>query len=148
MITVRFQVALGTILLFLMSMASSAEEAISAAPGDETIQWGACPAFFPQGCQIAVLHGDPSQPNADIYFKVPGGYQLPAHWHTSAERMVLVSGELDVTYRGQKTTHLKEGMYAYGPPKAVHEGRCISQDDCVLVIAFEEPVDAFEHEAP
>ena len=92
-----------------------------------------------------MLHGDPSKPNADIYFKIPGGYEIPAHWHTSAERMVLVSGELDVKYEGQQATHLKKGMYAYGPPKAVHDGKCVSKEECVLVIAFEEPVDAHQH---
>tara|TARA_B110000014_G_scaffold252755_1_gene231414 strand:+ start:604 stop:786 length:183 start_codon:yes stop_codon:yes gene_type:complete len=60
--------------------------------------------------------------------------------------MVLVSGELDVTYKGQSTTNLKVGMYAYGPAKAVHEGKCISTEPCILTIAFEEPVDAFKAE--
>jgi hypothetical protein len=33
-------------------------------------------------------------------------------------------------------------MYAYGPAKAVHRGRCVSAEACVLFIAFEGPVDA------
>ena len=120
------------------------ELAVSTSISDKGVAWGPCPAFFPAGCELAVIHGDPSKPNADIYFKVPGNYSFPAHWHTSAERMVLVSGEMDVTYKGQPTTNLKTGMYAYGPAKAVHEGKCISKEACILVIAFEEPVDAFE----
>lgn len=138
--------ALATLLLIVVSAAVAEEKAISVSPTDTAIEWGPCPAFFPEGCEIAVLHGDPAKPNADIFFKIPGGYEFPAHWHTSAERMTLVSGQLDVTYIGQATTHLKEGMYAYGPAKAVHHGKCISQEACVLVIAFEEPVDAFEHQ--
>lgn len=130
--------------LFFVSGAGAAERAISVSHDDSDIEWGACPAFFPEGCQIAVLHGDPSKPDADIYFRIPGGYEFPAHWHTSAERMVLVSGELDVKYEGQETTHLKEGMYAYGPAKVVHDGKCVSKEQCVVVIAFEEPVDAYE----
>lgn len=129
----------------LIANTHAQEPALSASHDNANIQWGPCPAFFPEGCQIAVLHGDPAKPNADIYFKIPGGYAFPAHWHTSAERMVLVSGELDVTYQGQDTTHLKTGMYAYGPAKLVHGGKCISEEPCVLVIAFEEPVDAHEH---
>ena len=54
--------------------------------------------------------------------------------------MVLVTGELDVTYDGQPTVHLKPGMYAYGPPKAPHDGRCVSEAPCTLFIAFELPV--------
>lgn len=56
----------------------------------------------------------------DIFFKVPADYEIPYHWHTSAERMILVSGNLEVTYDNQK-----------GEP-------------CILFIAFEEPLDAHE----
>jgi hypothetical protein len=68
---------------------------------DASLKWGPCPSFLPDGCSIAVLHGDPAQPNADIFFKVPGKSKIARHWHTSAERMVLVSGELQVTYDGR-----------------------------------------------
>ena len=137
---------LGTLIaVFLAQGVNAGELAISSSITSKGLNWGPCPAFFPMGCQIAVLHGDPSKPNADIYFRVPGDYVLPAHWHTSAERMVLVSGELDVTYEGQPTTHMKTGTYAYGPAKAVHNGKCISKEACVLFIAFEEAVDAHEH---
>ena len=116
--------------------------ALARSVSDAELRWGPCPAFFPAGCQIAALHGDPAKPNADVFFRVPARYDLPAHWHTSAERMVLVSGELHVTYDGQEPAILRPGMYAYGPAKAVHRGRCASDEPCVLFIAFEGPVDA------
>lgn len=124
------------------------EPAISYSIHDERLQWGPCPGFFPAGCQIAVVHGDPAKSNVDIFFKVPGNYDFPAHWHTSPERMTLLSGAMNVNYQGQPTTKLKTGMYAYGPAKAVHEGRCISDEPCVLFIAFEEPLDAVEYVSP
>jgi len=133
-----------TAFIALGSVALADEGAFSRSISNKNIAWGPCPAFFPEGCELAAIQGDPSKPNSDIYFKIPGGYSFPAHWHTSAERMVLVSGTLDVTYKGQATTHLKMGMYAYGPAKAVHEGTCISKEPCILTIAFEEPVDAFK----
>jgi quercetin dioxygenase-like cupin family protein len=114
--------------------------------GDQALAWGPCPEFLPKGCQIAVLNGDPAAKNADIFFKVPGGSKIARHWHTSAERMVLVSGELHVKYDGLAPVKLKPGMYAYGPPKAAHSADCRSTDPCVLFIAFEEPVDAVESE--
>ena len=109
---------------------------------DSGLKWGACPDFLPPGCQIAVLHGDPGKANADVFFKVPPQAKLPSHWHTSAERMVLVAGELHVTYEGQATAILKPGTYAYGPAKLPHSGVCASSEPCVLFIAFESPVDA------
>jgi uncharacterized RmlC-like cupin family protein len=56
--------------------------------------------------------------------------------------MVLVAGELHVTYEGQKTAVLKPGAYAYGPAKRPHAGVCASATPCVLFIAFESPLDA------
>ena len=120
----------------------SAESAVTWRAGDKELKWGPCPEFLPKGCQIAVLHGDPAKNNADVFFKVPGKSKIPAHWHTSAERMVLVAGELSVTYEGQKAVLLKPGTYAYGPAKKPHDATCRSAAPCVLFIAFESPVDA------
>ena len=125
----------------------SAAYAQSAAPlvvtaSDKAIQWGPCPGFLPKGCQIGVLHGDPAKPNVDIFFKVPGKSRIAAHKHTSAERMVLVQGEMQVTYEGHKPVTLKRGSYAYGPAELVHEAACLSTAPCVLFIAFEQPLDA------
>lgn len=113
---------------------------------DASLEWGPCPAFLPEGCARAVLHGDPSKENADIFFKVPGGSTIVRHWHTSAERMVLVSGELHVTYDGRETAVLKPGTYGYGPAKLAHRAVCMGEEPCVLAIAFEAPVDAFASE--
>jgi quercetin dioxygenase-like cupin family protein len=96
----------------------------------------------PAGCAIAVLQGDPAARNADVFFRVPPGSVLPRHWHTSAERMVLVAGELHLTYDGQATQVARPGTYIYGPAKLPHEGRCAPAGACVLFIAFEEPIDA------
>jgi quercetin dioxygenase-like cupin family protein len=111
-------------------------------PSDKAIQWGPCPDFLPKGCQVGVLHGDPAKPNVDIFFKVPGKSNIAAHKHTSAERIVMMQGEMRVTYEGHKPVTLKRGSYAYGPAELVHEASCISAEPCVLFIAFEQPLDA------
>ena len=110
---------------------------------DAELKWGPCPSFMPEGCNIAVLHGDPTKPNLDVFFKVPANYDIPNHWHTSAERMVLVSGILYVTYEGEATRTMKVGSYAFGPSKKAHTAKCGDEGPCVLFIAFEEPLDAF-----
>jgi mannose-6-phosphate isomerase-like protein (cupin superfamily) len=113
---------------------------------DASLKWGGCPDFMPKGCEIAVLHGDPAKDNADVFFKVPANAVIPRHWHTSAERMVLVAGELHVTYDGHPTAMLRPGIYAYGPPKLPHKAECRGAVPCVLFIAFESPVDAVASE--
>lgn len=122
--------------------APAAEPALAITFEDAQLQWGACPPFLPAGCGIAVLHGDPGKANVDVFFKVPAKSTIPLHWHSSAERMVLVAGELHVTYEGQEKSILKPGTYAYGPARKIHDGYCASKVPCVLFIAFESPLDA------
>lgn len=144
----RIALAAGLLLAgsFLVSPVSGQEPPLTRTIKDSQLKWGPCPPFLPKGCAIAVLHGDPAKNNADIFFKVPANSVIPRHWHTSAERMVLVTGELHVTYDGHKTAVLKPGAYAYGPAKLAHKAECKKAGECVLFIAFEAPVDAVASE--
>jgi len=130
---------------------AGAEAGASRAPlvrtaSDGALEWGGCPEGFPQGCQIAVLHGDPSQANSDILLRVPGGASIPPHSHGSAERMILVSGQLEVKYQGAPPALLRPGTYAYGPAGLPHRADCRSSEPCVLFIAFVDAVDAVPFE--
>ena len=113
---------------------------------DSSLNWGACPAPLPAGCELAVLHGDPAKPNADVLLKIPAGYAIPPHTHSSAERMMLVSGRLDVRYQGAQPARLLPGTYAYGPAGTPHAATCMAAEPCVLFIAFEGPVDVMPYE--
>lgn len=126
--------------------AASSETPVALLASDASLQWGPCPDVFPAGCEVTVLHGDPAQPNADVFLRVPGGYQIPAHSHTSAERMILVTGQLNVRYQGAPEAQLTAGQYAYGPPGLPHVATCASAEPCTLFIAFEQPVDALPFE--
>lgn len=110
--------------------------------GDNELEWGPCPAFMPEGCSIAVLQGNPEQPNTDVFFKMEGNTTVARHWHHSPERMVLVSGEMQVKYDGQDSEVIKAGNYAYGPAEHPHKASCLSDKPCILFIAFEDPIDA------
>jgi mannose-6-phosphate isomerase-like protein (cupin superfamily) len=124
------------------AQAASAERPVTWTAEDASIKWAPCPSFLPAGCGLAVLHGDPSKDNVDVFLKLTAKSVLPPHWHTSAERMILVAGELHVTYDGHKPAILRSGTYAYGPARLPHKGVCASDVPCVLFIAFESPLDA------
>ena len=70
-------------------------------------------------------------------------FTIPHHWHTSPERIVLVSGQLEITYDGQQAAVLKPGMYAYSPAKLSHTAICANGDPCILFISYDGPIDAF-----
>jgi quercetin dioxygenase-like cupin family protein len=122
--------------------AAGADRPLAYSEAATDLQWGDCPAIFPPGCKIAVLHGNPAEPGADVFLRVPAGYTIPAHSHTSAERMVLVSGQLDVTYAGHAKVALKRGDYAFGPAQLPHIAHCNGVEACTLFIAFNGAVDA------
>lgn len=143
--TLGFGSLLFSLLMFAGSpafaQAPASEAAIAIATRGADVKWGPCPDPLPKGCQLAVLHGDPAQPNADVLLKLPGNSKVPKHTHTSAERIILMSGTVHATYDGQPRAVLKPGMYAYGPAGKPHVASCVSRAPCVLFIAFEQPVD-------
>ena len=118
------------------------ENALVFSHEDASLDWGPCPDFIPKGCEIAILRGDPARNNVDIFFRVPGDFHIPHHRHTSQERMVLVSGTLDVTYDNHERATIQTGEYAYGPSQLPHSAYCHGGDPCVLYIGFVAPLDA------
>jgi mannose-6-phosphate isomerase-like protein (cupin superfamily) len=131
-----------------LAQAPAGDPPLAFTAGEKSLKWGPCPDFLPKGCRIAVLHGDPSKNNVDVFFQVPGKAKIASHWHTSAERMVLVTGRMSVAYEGHKPVTLDVGSYAYGPAKAPHSAECLSEGPCTLFIAFESPLDAVPTEKP
>ncbi len=111
---------------------------------DKDLVWHPAPDFLPK-CTFTVLHGDMSQPNLDVFFKVPANTKVPKHWHHSQERMILISGELEVQYEGEPVQVMKTGSYAYGPAKKPHSAKCLDKGPCVLFIALVEPFDAISN---
>jgi len=112
---------------------------------DPQLEWGPCTDvadFLPEGCVAAVLQGNPAERNADVFMRIPQDTPVAHHWHTSAERMVLISGEFHVDFDGHDPVVMRPGTYAYGPARLPHDAYCAPGDDCILFIAFEEPVDA------
>jgi quercetin dioxygenase-like cupin family protein len=125
-----------------LTLGQTPEPALNTHATDPKIAWGPCPEIMPAGCQLAQLHGAPSEPNADIFLKIPAKASFAKHIHSSAERMILLSGEMHVTFEGQKPAVVKAGSYMYGPAGRPHSGACASAEPCLLFIAFEGPVDA------
>ena len=141
--------------LFCVLITLSATQAQSPDPQEKAMvkgvdnmekKWGPCPAFMGEGCNIGVLHGNPEKSNTDILFRLEGNTSVPEHWHHSPERMVLISGKLRVNYDDQKPAIINAGEYAYGPAELPHTASCISDNPCVLFIAFEDPIDAMPTE--
>jgi mannose-6-phosphate isomerase-like protein (cupin superfamily) len=101
-------------------------------PADE-IKWTENPAV--PGFSIAPLWGDPNKGAYGALKRVAGGTALGWHTHTSAQKVVAISGTIEFTLDGGKMQELTAGSYVYLPAKAKHHTVCRAGADCVF---FEE----------
>ena len=46
------------------------EQAVTCDEQDPQLQWGRCRGFMPAGYVLAVLHGDPAKPKADVFLRI------------------------------------------------------------------------------
>jgi len=117
------------------------ETSFSTTIDNKDLNWLPAPDFFPN-CSFTILHGDISKPNLDFFFKIEPNTEVVNHTHNSPERMILISGDLEVQYQGEKPVILKPGTYAYGPSGKPHKAKCLDNGPCVLFVAMVDPFDA------
>lgn len=59
----------------------------------DSVKWSPAPPVLPSGAQISVLEGNPGAKGPVVMrLKFPANYVVPPHWHSMAERIVVISG--------------------------------------------------------
>jgi hypothetical protein len=96
------------------------------------INWMAAPPALPAGAKIAVLAGDPTKKGPfTMRLKVPGGYMIPAHWHSQTENVTVISGMLHLGMGNQMDTTkgqtLPTGAFASMPARMRHFAWSVGQ---------------------
>jgi quercetin dioxygenase-like cupin family protein len=142
----RSAVRIGAPLIFLLATVTGAQAQdapLALTPNDPTLEWIPCGEFIPPECQAAILRLGPDGKDSDVLYRIPANMDLPAHWHSSPERMILISGEFHIDYDGHAPLVMRAGSYAWGPPRVPHSARCGNQGTCFLFVAFVDPPDGF-----
>jgi quercetin dioxygenase-like cupin family protein len=67
------------------------------------------------------------------------GCVVPLHWHTASEQITVVSGVVAVKMTDGANFELREGGYAYIPPKHVHLFSCAGP--CIHFVQSDGPYD-------
>ena len=102
--------------------------------------------MLPAGAQIAVLEGNPSEKGpVTLRLRLPANYNIPAHWHSMAERVTVLSGALHVGM-GDKLDRtasqaLKPGGFVSLPANMHHFAWTAAPT--VIQISLEGPFDIF-----
>jgi quercetin dioxygenase-like cupin family protein len=89
------------------------------------LKWGAAPAVFPAGAQMAVLSGDPTKAGVFVVrLKTPAGYKIPAHHHPTDEYVTVISGDFSLGMGDKldpaKSAKLSPGGFAVAPANMNH----------------------------
>jgi len=59
------------------------------------MKWAPAPSFLPKGAKMVVLSGNPMGSSGQfvLRLKMPAGYVVPAHWHSTDELLTIISGD-------------------------------------------------------
>ena len=143
----RLSVRLAPLALGLTLAAGPAGAAQSHAlvPAD-AVQWAPAPPALPAGAEIAVLEGDPSAKGpVTLRLRFPANYDVPAHWHSMAERVTVLTGALNVGMGDridrQASQKLAPGGFASLPAMMRHFAWTTTPT--VVQIHLEGPFDIF-----
>jgi quercetin dioxygenase-like cupin family protein len=131
---------LKTVVLVSGLLCFSSHAAAQVNPGD--LKWGAAPAVFPAGAQMAVLSGDPGKSGVFVIrLKIPAGYKVPAHQHPTDEYVTVVSGDLSLGMGDKldpaKSAKLEPGGFAMAGAKMNHYA--FSDGGAVVQVSAEGP---------
>jgi quercetin dioxygenase-like cupin family protein len=90
----------------------------------ESLKWDDV-AALPPGAKIAVIEGSMSQEGLiTARIKLPANYVIPPHYHPAVERVVVISGTVNIgmgdKFDKSKTTAMKPGTVLLMPPKMHH----------------------------
>ena len=101
------------------------------------MKWTTDPAL--PAVQSVVLWGDPKSGEHGMLRKFPAGFAPPPHKHPAAERVLVVSGTIEVRHEGAEARALGPGSYSEIPANMVHSVKCAEQSDCEFLLASPGP---------
>ncbi|HEY3930350.1 MAG TPA: cupin domain-containing protein [Candidatus Koribacter sp.] len=84
----------------------------------------------PACAEFTSVEGDPMKGGATIFFKTKTGCEIPWHWHTASERLIMVSGKAKLEMKDHPAETFTAGDYALLTSKGIHQFTCLSS--CVF----------------
>jgi quercetin dioxygenase-like cupin family protein len=81
----------------------------------------------------AVEHGDPSSGPSTFLVKGTKGCEVPMHYHTPTEQVLMVSGTARIEMKGDQPRIVKAGAFATAPPRHPHHFTCTSACQFYLI---------------
>ena len=89
----------------------------------QTLKYIAIPNM-PTCATAAILRGNPRSGPAWVLLRLVSGCQVPWHWHTANETLLVVSGRGSVVAKEGTPLQFSPGAFAYLPSHHAHHASC------------------------
>ena len=97
---------------------------------------------LPEGVEHALLRGDFTKDGAEAILRIPAGYKVPIHTHTSDELYIWLSGAFTLIAHDGTRTDFAGPAYISFPGNAPPHGlECGPDEPCVFYLKFSRPFD-------
>jgi quercetin dioxygenase-like cupin family protein len=89
---------------------------------------------FPECATAHLERGDPASGPATFLLRMTAGCEVPWHWHTADESLLMVSGSLSLHSKVERPAAARHSDYVFMPAKHVHAVKCLGADPCELFL--------------
>jgi len=94
------------------------------------------------GAEIAVIRGDLAKDHSESVVRLPAGYALRSHTHTSDELYVWISGRFTLIAHDGTETEFRGPAYISFPGNAPTHGiKCGDKEPCLFYLRYSRPFD-------
>ena len=114
-------VALATVGVSVPTYAEDTEEMVTVDP--RKLEFTPIPDM-PACATAAILRGNPRFGPAWVLLKLASGCQVPWHWHSANETLVVISGRGALTMKDGPPLQFVPGAYASLPSRHQHQANC------------------------
>ena len=121
----RLKIIATVLLLLSLGLTTSNADEVGHTIGSAAdLDWGPI-GSLPAGAEMAVITGNPGAEGPfTLRIRMPDGYEIPPHWHSSIENITVITGTFNVgmgdAFERASTTALTEGAYAVMQPESRH----------------------------
>jgi anti-sigma factor ChrR (cupin superfamily) len=99
------------------------------------LKWADLSPTGAPGVKIADVWGDHTKSGYGAFLKFPAGFLAPLHTHTSAIKIVVISGTYIQTPEGKAEMRMGPGSYVFQPGGSYkHISACDKASECLLFI--------------
>lgn len=89
----------------------------------------------------AIENGDPATGPSTFILKAPPGCEVPWHYHTAEEQLIVTAGLVSAQMGSMEPSTLGPGGFAMMPGKEKHRFACKSDTPCIMFVTFDKPYD-------